>query len=102
MVPIKKENPTIVEDKEKSFLKLIPIKRYYLKGEFDQIYLTYSEKNCLHWCVQGKSYEETATILGISRKTVENNIQKIKDKLDFRKQSQLATFAIKQGICHQS
>lgn len=41
-----------------------------------------------------------AIIFGISKKTVENSVHKIKEKLNCYKQSQLAAIAIEQGISH--
>lgn len=97
-VPIKNGNSVLPEDKEDSFVESIPVKRYYLSGKFEKVYLTQQEKNCIHWCVKGKSSEEIAMLLGIGKKTVENRIYKIKEKLNCYKQSQLITIAIEQGI----
>lgn len=97
-VPVKREISVKMGDNENCFLQLVPVKKYYIKGKFDKVYLTQHEKNCVHWCAQGKSSEEIAMILGISKKTIESRIYKIKEKLDCYKQSQLITIAIEQGI----
>ena len=98
-VPLKLEPSEIVEAKADYVVESLPIKKYYLKGKYEKVYLTCSERNCLNWCIQGKTSAEIGLILGISKRTVENNIQKIKEKFDCYKQSQLVTLAIKQGIC---
>lgn len=62
-------------------------------------YLTRREKECLTWCVKGKSSTETAIIMNISRRTVEVFLSKIKNKLDCYKQTELVKKAIKFKIC---
>ncbi len=86
------------KENEDNIINLMPIKRYYLRGELSKMYLTRREKDCLHWCLQGKNSEETSNILGISKKTVENTLQKIKEKFNCYKQGQLATIAVKSDI----
>lgn len=43
--------------------------------------LTMREKECLEWLVKGKTAHEMALILGISKRTSEKHIEKIKEKL---------------------
>jgi DNA-binding CsgD family transcriptional regulator len=71
--------------------------KYSLKESLDSLYLI-REKDCLYWCIQGKTSDEISTILGISKRTVENNIKNIKEKLNCDKQVQLAVTAMKAGI----
>lgn len=95
IVPISNKKIAINEENENNFMNSISIKKYYLYGKPDNTYLTVHEKNCLHWCIQGKTYEEIGLILGTSKRTVENHIYKIKEKLNCYKQSQLAAIAVK-------
>lgn len=83
---------------ENQCLKSMSVKRYYFNNLTAEQYLTQKEKECLHWCIEGKTAQEIAMILGTSRKTTENHIQKIKEKLDCYKQSRLSAMAIQQGI----
>ena len=64
--------------KEDFFIQLIPIKRYYINNNSDRVYITEREKSCLNWCMQGKSCDETAMILGISKRTVENKFKELR------------------------
>ena len=45
-------------------------------------YLTAKERECLSWLHKGKSADMTASILGVSRKTIERHISSIKGKYD--------------------
>ena len=44
--------------------------------------LTRRELECLGWCAGGKSYWETAVILGISERTVSFHMEAVRAKLD--------------------
>ncbi|MBS0349884.1 MAG: hypothetical protein JSR33_01625 [Proteobacteria bacterium] len=77
--------------KEHRFIKSIPVKRYYLKGKLNNVYLTHHEREYLHWYIQGKTCEEIAIIFGVSKKTIENTIYKIKQKLRCYKQLLLSS-----------
>jgi DNA-binding CsgD family transcriptional regulator len=83
-------------ENEVNFAELMPINRYYLPESKN--YITLRERDCLYWCAQGKSSEEISIILGISKRTVENNLQKIKEKLNCCKQTQLARIASKMSL----
>ena len=43
--------------------------------------LTRRECQCLGWCAEGKSYWETAVILGISERTVSFHMEAVRGKL---------------------
>ena len=43
--------------------------------------LTRRELECLGWCADGKSYWETAVILGISERTVSFHMEAVRSKL---------------------
>lgn len=69
--------------------KTMPINRYFL-CEHRNTYLTSREVECVKWYITGKSAEEIAIILNISKRTVETHLEKVKKKLNCYKQSQLA------------
>lgn len=83
-------------ENENNCVQCMPINRYYFPENTN--YITIRERDCLYWCAQGKSSEEISLILGISKRTVENNIQKIKEKLNCCKQTQLARAALKLSL----
>jgi len=55
----------------------------------DDAYLTKREVDCLQWLAQGKTFEETAIILGITTRTVKAHITAIKEKTGCTSQFQL-------------
>ncbi|MBX9786963.1 MAG: helix-turn-helix transcriptional regulator [Alphaproteobacteria bacterium] len=75
---------------KKSFYENLDIKRFYLGKQYDNTYLTMKEAICLYWCVKGKSAEETAIILDVSRRTVEAYLNSAKTKFRSFKQTDLA------------
>lgn len=60
--------------------------------------LTPRQWEIVHWYLNGKSAEETAEILGISKRTVEDHFIKIKQKLDCRKKPQIINELLNFGI----
>jgi DNA-binding CsgD family transcriptional regulator len=94
------KNQIISENEIRSFVDSTPIKRFYLKGQYEGIYLTLKEVECLRWCIIGKTADETARIIGCSTRTVENHLYGIKNKTGCFKQANLIAFAIEQGITH--
>ena len=46
----------------------------------EKIFLTLKEKECVEWYLKGKTSSEIATIMGISKRTVETHIENIKFK----------------------
>jgi len=60
--------------------------------------VTKREKECLHWLVEGKTAEEIAMILSISKRTVEAHIFNLKNKLNCFKLSRLIYVSIKCGL----
>lgn len=49
---------------------------------YEQSYITKRELECLYWTCLGKSADEVAIILNISRRTVEAHFENLKSKLD--------------------
>lgn len=56
------------------------------------------EVECGKWLILGKTAEETATILGLSRRTVEDHLASMKVKLGCNNKVQLAVELILRGI----
>ena len=85
---------------EDKFIAATPITNYCLQGKYDGIILSSKEVECLKWCVNGKSAEETAMILNmrITKRTVEQHLSNVKKKVGISRQSELITFAIEQGL----
>jgi PAS domain S-box-containing protein len=63
--------------------------RYYLKGRYKNVYLTAREAECAFYLLKGKTSKETAKILNISYRTVQDILQKIKNKLNISYRSEL-------------
>lgn len=73
----------------KSFALEITPARHYLSDDDKEVYLTQKEMECIQWCIHGKSSEEIAMILGVSKRTVEAHLENMKQKLNCYKQFQL-------------
>jgi DNA-binding CsgD family transcriptional regulator len=56
------------------------------------------ELECLHWAARGKTNSEIATIVGISRHTVNSHIESAKVKLGVATRMQAAAFALRLGL----
>lgn len=67
-----------------------------------EVTLTSREVDCLKWLVEGKSAIETSEILGISKRTVENHIARVKIKFNVRKKSELVVKLIEAKIFTES
>ncbi|WP_419419931.1 helix-turn-helix transcriptional regulator [Legionella sp. D16C41] len=52
-------------------------------------HLTFREKEILWWHIRGKTSQETAAILGISKRTVERHFENLREKYDCKSKSQL-------------
>lgn len=60
--------------------------------------LTARERECLYWCAQGKSYWETAVILGIAERTVNHHMKMVRDKLGVQTNAQAVSIASARGL----
>ncbi len=60
--------------------------------------LTRRELECLHWCAQGKSYWETAVILGIAERTVNHHMKMVREKLQVQTNAQAVSKAHALGL----
>lgn len=80
------------------FLKNTEINRYYLKGEYADVYLTAKEAECIYWMIHGKTAEEIATICHTRHRTVQCHLENIRKKLCCYKQTQVAKIIIESGV----
>ncbi len=60
--------------------------------------LTPRERECGIWLILGKTAEETAAILGLSRRTVEDHLASMKVKLGCNNKVQLAVLLLSRGL----
>lgn len=65
-------------------------KRFYIGEPSEEHYITYRELQCFKWLVKGKTADEIAMILDISKRTVDVHCNNIKRKLDCVKLTQVA------------
>jgi DNA-binding CsgD family transcriptional regulator len=60
--------------------------------------LTPRERQCLGWCSEGKSYWETAVILGISERTVSFHMEAVRSKLNAASNAHAVAVALRAGL----
>lgn len=72
----------------KEFFRLIETKKYYQKTN-ELTSITTRERECLAHFSTGKTYKETATIMGISPRTIETYVKKLMNKFNCYSKSKL-------------
>jgi DNA-binding CsgD family transcriptional regulator len=60
--------------------------------------LTRREVECLGWCADGKSYWETAVILGISERTVSFHMEAVRGKLKAATNAHAVAVSLRAGL----
>ena len=60
--------------------------------------LTRREFECIGWCADGKSYWETAVILGISERTVSFHMEAVRGKLKAATNAHAVAMAMRLGL----
>jgi DNA-binding CsgD family transcriptional regulator len=60
--------------------------------------LTRRERECLGWCAEGKSYWETAVILGIAERTVSFHMEAVRAKLTAGSNAHAVAIAVRAGL----
>lgn len=75
----------------------ISLQNFYEEPDFTST-LSKRESVCLFYLVRGKSAQDIANILHISKRTVEKHIENIKDKLNCKKKSEVIEKAIECGL----
>lgn len=68
------------------------------KKDKETRYLTERESECLKWVIHGKTSDEIAIILSISRRTVEMHLNRMKEKFNCHKLTQLVYLVVKEGL----
>ncbi len=72
-----------------NFLNSIPIKKLRLTGALTGETLTQKQINCLSHLIEGKTAKEVAKLLGLSYRTVEGHINKLKLRFSCQSKSEL-------------
>ncbi len=60
--------------------------------------LTERELECLYWIAEGKTSEEIALILGISRNTINNYITSVMRKTATKTRSEAIAYAVRNNL----
>ncbi len=71
---------------------------YYLTKSHGKLNLTARQVECLYYLLRGKSFSEIGLLLAISKRTVEDHVERIKDKLSCRNKQELIEKAIHRGF----
>lgn len=79
-------------------LKYIDLKRYYLSGKFEGIYLTKREVECIICLARGYSVKQIGKILNLSDRTIECYVHSLKQKLISNDKAKLIETAIECGL----
>ncbi len=69
----------------------------YIKPTYDSHSFTVRQSECLYYLLRGKSFSEIGLLLAISKRTVEDHVERIKDKLICDSRSQLIEAAVEKG-----
>lgn len=67
----------------------VPLAKFFLGEEYNNRYLTHREIMVLQWLIAGKSADEIAVIMTVSKRTVEAHIRNMKEKFNCYKLTQL-------------
>lgn len=96
--PKLKENFLI---KDQDYSLDLNIKKYLLNADCSQHFLSNKEVDCIHWCALGKTAEETAIILGVTKKTIEAHLENAKKKLNCVNKQQLVYKAMHMNLINE-
>ncbi len=80
------------------FFKQTETNRFYLTGVYEGIYLTRKELQCINLLASGKDFNQIASILNCTSRTIEAHIQNVKDKLHCTKIAQAIYLLTNQSI----
>lgn len=88
----------IIDEFKKDFLNETIIKTLRLTGELEGEFLTNKQLACIINLMEGKTAKEIAKILGVSYRTVEGHITKLKIKFNCRTKNDLIAKLLKNGL----
>jgi len=88
----------ILEEFKKDFLKETTIKKLQLSGELEGEFLTNKQLGYIINLMEGKTAKEIARILGVSFRTVEGHITKLKVKFNCRTKNDLILKLLQNGL----
>jgi DNA-binding CsgD family transcriptional regulator len=96
---LKLEQPVLSNDHKNTttvgkLLETFDLKRYYLAGEYEGIYLTKREAQCINYLAKGNTAKQMGKILNLSPRTIEFYIENAKHKLNCHTQTELIAKAI--------
>ncbi|MBY0282059.1 MAG: LuxR C-terminal-related transcriptional regulator [Alphaproteobacteria bacterium] len=75
-----------IEEKNKEFLNKLKLKKYHF---MNNICFSAREAECMHYLSCGKTVKEIGNLLGLSPRTVESHIVKVKNKIGCNSKSQI-------------
>lgn len=90
--------PLILNQKAAQNEFLYEPQQYHLGGKFDHVFFTPREMQCLILLAQHKKPKEQAVITGLSNRTIESYLEKIKQKTGFNSQSELLCELFKNNL----
>lgn len=93
----RKTNPLMTQLRNE-FLNEIPIKNIRLSGEYEGEIISDKQVGWIIYYIEGKTAKEIAKILGLSYRTVEGNIERLKIRLNCKTKSELVDCLIKNGF----
>lgn len=80
------------------FLSNIPIKNIRLTGRYEGEVISDKQAGWIIYYIEGKTAKEIAKLLGLSHRTVEGNIERLKIRLNCKSRSELVNCLIKNGF----
>ena len=91
-------SPKMSEIELNTLLNSLICERFTFSNNEMETYLTRKEIECMQWLIKGKTCEEIATIMNLSKRTIETHVNRVKEKLNCYKQFQLGYLLGKAGL----
>lgn len=88
----------VLESFKKEFLKETAIKNLRLTGDLEGELLTNKQLGCIIHLIEGKTAKEIAKILGVSYRTIEGHITKLKTRFNCHTKTELISKLLKNGL----
>jgi DNA-binding CsgD family transcriptional regulator len=83
---------TILSTQKNEIVKIIKPNRYFLHKNNEDIIISDREMSCIELLMAGISANESAKILGISKRTVEKHVENVKQKIGHNSKGELIKF----------